>query len=83
MISETEFKEQYEIARKELGALMRAWDARDAEPVTTLTVALVMMISSVHSLFENEEDVAQFVANCAERGRKLYEEVEGMKSNVH
>ena len=82
-MDEAVFKEQYDIARQEMRELMRQWDARDAEPVTTLSVALIVMISSVHNLFEDEADVEKFVANCAERGRLLFEEVEGMRSNVH
>lgn len=83
MTDKDDFQKQYKLAREDLRKLVRGWGDRDAEPLITLTVAMVLLSSSAYALFDTEEDADRFLAETLRRGKALYNEVEGDSDYVH
>jgi len=78
-----EFSREYKLAQNDLSLLMRSWAEREAEPVVTLTVALVALISTAYGYFEDEEVCEHFLRNVSKKGKDLYEEIEKDTPYVH
>ena len=78
-----EFSRQYKLAQNDVSLLMRSWAEREAEPVVTLTVVLVALISTAYGYFEDEEVCEHFLRNVSKKGKDLYEEIEKDTPYVH
>ena len=78
-----EFSREYKLAQNDLSLLLRSWADREAEPVVTLTVALVALISTAYGYFEDEEVCEHFLRNVSEKGKDLYEKIEEDTPYVH
>lgn len=78
-----DFRHEYKLAQNDVSLLMRSWAERGAEPVVTLTVVLVALISTAYSYFEDEETSERFLRNVTEKGKDLYEKIEEDKPYVH
>jgi len=83
LMDREEFSREYKLAQNDLSLLMRSWAEREAEPVVTLTVALVALISTAYGYFEDEEVCEHFLRNVSKKGKDLYEEIEKDTPYVH
>jgi len=83
LMEREEFSRQYKLAQNDVSLLMRSWAEREAEPVVTLTVVLVALISTAYGYFEDEEVCEHFLRNVSKKGKDLYEEIEKDTPYVH
>lgn len=78
-----DFRHEYKLAQNDVSLLMRSWAERGAEPVVTLTVVLVALISTAYAYFEDEETSERFLRNVTKKGKDLYEKIEEDTPYVH